>query len=136
MPRAWMSLSWCCIIWFSRPRRRYDGCTVTNVTAATGTDPPGTVITRLYAPQVEIQRPSTVKPKLRAGSKTRRPGSQCAAWYSSWNPRMVAAKKSSVDASVAYRRARSARCGGVGPFGMGTVIPQRRLSPSAGSLHL
>ena len=48
---------------------------MTKVTAATGTEPPGTVITWLYAPQVEIHRPSTVKPKLRSGSKTRRCGS-------------------------------------------------------------
>ena len=36
---------------------------MTRVTAATGTVPPGTVSLLLYAPQVEIQRPSTWKPK-------------------------------------------------------------------------
>ena len=74
-----MSASWCCIIWVSRPRRRYDGWTVTKVTAATGTAPPGTVITRLYAPQVEIHLPSTAYPKLRAGSNTPRPAVQFSA---------------------------------------------------------
>ena len=35
---------------------------MTTVTAAVGTLPPGTVIDRVYAPQVAIHRPSTVKP--------------------------------------------------------------------------
>ena len=52
---------------------------MTKVTAATGTAPPGTVITRLYAPQVEIHRPSAAYPKLRGGSKTPRPAVQCSA---------------------------------------------------------
>ena len=52
---------------------------MTKVTAATGTAPPGTVITRLYAPQVEIHLPSTAYPKLRAGSNTPRPAVQCSA---------------------------------------------------------
>ncbi len=50
---------------------------MTRVTAAIGTEPPGTIIVSVYAPVLETQRPSTAKPKLRSGSNTSRCGSQC-----------------------------------------------------------
>ena len=43
---------------------------MTSVTAATGTEPPGTIMVSVYAPVLETQRPSTAKPKLRSGSNT------------------------------------------------------------------
>ena len=53
---------------------------MTWVTAAIGTDPPGVIMVWVNAPQVEIQRPFTVKPKLRSGSNTAVNGSSCSGW--------------------------------------------------------
>ena len=53
---------------------------MTWVTAAIGTDPPGVIMVWVNAPQVEIQRPSTVKPKLRSGSNTFANGPISSGW--------------------------------------------------------
>ena len=65
----------------SRPRRRWSADTVTTVTPAVGTVPPGTVIVRVFAAQVATQRSPTVKPNDRSHSGQRRFSSS---QYSPW----------------------------------------------------
>src|SRR5918998_3797949 len=67
-PCSWSSVSWRRMTAVSTPRRRWLGATLTQVTPAQGTTPPGTVSSRLWTPDVATTRSPSHSPSERSSS--------------------------------------------------------------------
>src|SRR5918998_2141002 len=84
-PCSWSSVSWRRMTAVSTPRRRWLGATLTQVTPAQGTTPPGTVSSRLWTPAVATSRSPSHSPSERSSSACAGTASTKAAGGSSAN---------------------------------------------------